>query len=84
MIRAWRHSSTDRCQSGRPATVTVYCKTGSGKLREFRSRRRFGVDILELPASKRFRRVKTGRTFEGNAVLKARHYGQHAPGRFCR
>jgi XTP/dITP diphosphohydrolase len=64
--------------------VTVYCSTGNpGKLREFRlAAERFGVDILELPDFKDIPACEeTGRTFEENAVLKARYYGQHAPGR---
>jgi XTP/dITP diphosphohydrolase len=64
--------------------VTVYCATGNpGKLREFRlAAERFGVDILELPDFKEIPACEeTGRTFEENAVLKARYYGQHAPGR---
>ena len=64
--------------------MTVYCATGNpGKLREFRlAAERFGVDILELPDFKEITACEeTGRTFEENAVLKARYYGQHAPGR---
>lgn len=64
--------------------MTVYCSTGNpGKLREFRlAAERFGVDILELPDFKDIPACEeTGRTFEENAVLKARYYGQHAPGR---
>ena len=64
--------------------MTVYCATGNpGKLREFRlAAERFGVDILELPDFKEIPACEeTGRTFEENAVLKARYYGQHAPGR---
>jgi len=64
--------------------VTVYCATGNpGKLREFRlAAERFGVEIAELPDFKDFPACEeTGRTFEENAVLKARYYGQHAPGR---
>jgi XTP/dITP diphosphohydrolase len=64
--------------------VTVYCATGNpGKLREFRlAAERFGVDIVELPDFKQIPACEeTGRTFEENAVLKARYYGQHAPGR---
>jgi XTP/dITP diphosphohydrolase len=64
--------------------VTVYCATGNpGKLREFRlAAERFGVEILELPDFKQIPACEeTGRTFEENAVLKARSYGQHAPGR---
>jgi XTP/dITP diphosphohydrolase len=64
--------------------VTVHCATGNpGKLREFRlAAECFGVEILELPDFKEIAACEeTGRTFEENAVLKARYYGQHAPGR---
>jgi XTP/dITP diphosphohydrolase len=64
--------------------VTVYCATGNpGKLREFRlAAERFSVEIVELPDFKQIPACEeTGRTFEENAVLKARYYGQHAPGR---
>jgi XTP/dITP diphosphohydrolase len=64
--------------------VTVYCATGNpGKLREFRlAAERFGVEIVELPDFKQISACEeTGRTFEENAILKARYYGQHAPGR---
>ena len=64
--------------------MTVYCATGNpGKLREFRlAAERFGVEILELPDFKQIPACEeTGSTFEENAVLKARYYGQHAPGR---
>lgn len=63
--------------------MTVYCATGNpGKLREFRlAAERFAVEILELPDFKRLPTCEeTGRTFEENAILKARYYGQHAPG----
>jgi XTP/dITP diphosphohydrolase len=63
--------------------VTVYCATGNaGKLREFRlAAERFGIDILELPGFKQIPACEeTGRTFEENAILKARYYGQRAPG----
>jgi XTP/dITP diphosphohydrolase len=64
--------------------VTIHCATGNpGKLREFRlAAERYGVEILELPDFKEITACEeTGRTFEENAVLKARYYGQHAPGR---
>ena len=64
--------------------MTVYCATGNpGKLREFRlAAERFGVEIVELPDFKQIPACEeTGRTFEENAILKARYYGQHAPGR---
>jgi XTP/dITP diphosphohydrolase len=63
--------------------VTVYCATGNpGKLREFRlAAERFGIDVLELPGFKQIPACEeTGRTFEENAILKARYYGQYAPG----
>jgi len=63
--------------------VTVYCATGNpGKLREFRlAAERFAVEILELPDFKHLPACEeTGRTFEENAILKARYYGRHAPG----
>ena len=64
--------------------MTVYCATGNpGKLREFRlAAERFGVEIVELPDFKQISACEeTGRTFEENAILKARYYGQHALGR---
>ena len=64
--------------------MTVYCATGNpGKLREFRlAAERFGVEIVELADFKQIPACEeTGRTFEENAILKARYYGQHAPGR---
>lgn len=63
--------------------MTVYCATGNaGKLREFRlAAERFPVEILELPDFKQLPACEeTGRTFEENAILKARYYGQFAPG----
>ncbi len=63
--------------------MTVYCATGNaGKLREFRlAAERFAVEILELPDFKQIPACEeTGRTFEENAILKARYYGRHAPG----
>ena len=63
--------------------MTVYCATGNpGKLREFRlAAERFGVEILETPGFKQLPACEeTGRTYEDNAILKARHYGRHAPG----
>ncbi len=63
--------------------MTVYCATGNpGKLREFRlAAERFAVEILELPDFKQLPACEeTGRTFEENAILKARYYGRHAPG----
>ena len=55
----------------------------SGKLREFRVAAAHCTDIqIELLSG--FAAIEpcleTGLTFEENAVLKARHYGRHAPG----
>ena len=63
--------------------MKIWCATGNpGKLREFRMAadgRDVELDILpgfkDLPACE-----ETGATFEENAVIKARHYGPHAPG----
>ena len=63
--------------------MTIYCATGNpGKLREFRlAAERFSIEILELPNFKQLPACEeTGRTFEENAILKARYYGQYAPG----
>ncbi len=63
--------------------MTVYCATGNpGKLREFRlAAQQFGFEIQELPDIAQLPPCdETGRTFEDNAVLKARYYGVHAPG----
>ena len=63
--------------------MTVYCATGNpGKLREFRlAAQQFGFEIQELPDIAQIPPCdETGRTFEDNAVLKARYYGVHAPG----
>jgi XTP/dITP diphosphohydrolase len=63
--------------------VTLYCATGNpGKLREFALIARAAGIVLEplscygdlAPCD------ETGSTFEENAILKARHYGPHAPG----
>jgi len=61
----------------------VYCATGNpGKLREFRMvALQFGVDIQELPGLDQLPPCEeTGRTFQDNAILKAKYYGGHAPG----
>ncbi len=61
----------------------VYCATGNrGKLREFRlAAEHFGIDIQELPGLANLPPCEeTGRTFQDNAILKARYYGEHAPG----
>ncbi len=63
--------------------MTVYCATGNpGKLREFRlAAQQFGFEIQELADIAQLPPCdETGRTFEDNAVLKARYYGVHAPG----
>lgn len=63
--------------------MTVYCATGNpGKLREFRlAAQHFGIEIQELPDLAQLPPCEeTGRTFEENAILKARYYGEHAPG----
>lgn len=61
----------------------LLCATGNpGKLREFRlaaSHAPVEIELLpnyrEIPPC-----VEDGATFEENAVIKARHYGRHAPG----
>ena len=61
----------------------LYCATGNaGKLREFRMAASLApveIELLpvfrDLPAC-----IEDGTTFEENAILKARHYGEHAPG----
>lgn len=61
----------------------VYCATGNaGKLREFRlAAQQFGVAIQELPGLADLTPCEeTGRTFQDNAILKAKYYGVHAPG----
>jgi len=61
----------------------LLCATGNpGKLREFRlaaSHAPVEIELLpnyrEIPPC-----VEDGATFEENAIIKARHYGRHAPG----
>jgi XTP/dITP diphosphohydrolase len=63
--------------------VKLYCATGNpGKLREFRmAAEHFSVEIEWLPAYRDLPPCsEDGATFEENAILKARHYGPHAPG----
>lgn len=63
--------------------MIVYYATGNpGKLREFRlTAQQFAIEIQELPGFAQLPPCEeTGRTFEQNAVLKARYYGGHAPG----
>jgi XTP/dITP diphosphohydrolase len=63
--------------------MKLWCATGNpGKLREFRlAAGGSGVELDLLPG---FRQIppceETGVTFEENALIKARHYGPHAPG----
>ena len=61
----------------------VFCATGNpGKLREFRlAAQQFGIEIQELPGLSQLPSCEeTGRTFQDNAILKAKYYGRHAPG----
>jgi len=64
--------------------MRLWCATGNpGKLREFRlaAGHHPGVEIELLPDFERIPPcVEDGRTFEENAMLKARCYGPHAPG----
>ena len=55
--------------------MRIYCATSNpGKLREFR-RDDFEIVPVSLPPPE-----ETGRTFEENALLKARYYGAHVYG----
>jgi XTP/dITP diphosphohydrolase len=61
----------------------LYCATGNaGKLREFRLAATLApVEIEILPGIRDLQPcVEDGATFEENAILKARHYGEHSPG----
>jgi XTP/dITP diphosphohydrolase len=63
--------------------VKLYCATGNaGKLREFRLAA--GECAVELEWLLGYEAIpscaENGATFEENAVLKAMHYGPHAPG----
>ncbi len=63
--------------------MKLYCATGNaGKLREFRhAAEGLDFELVSLPDYKALPEAEeTGRTFQENAVLKARHYGPHAPG----
>ena len=63
--------------------MKLYCATGNmGKLREFRMAAKQAAVEIELPAGygEIPACVEDGATFEENAILKARHYGPHAPG----
>jgi len=65
--------------------IRLYCATGNaGKLEEFQMAsgsvgRAVSIELLpgykQLPPC-----VEDGATFEENAIIKARHYGPHAPG----
>ncbi len=64
--------------------IRVFAATGNpGKLREFRTAAD-GYPLVEVDLLPGFRQIEaceeTGATFEENAILKARHYGRHAPG----
>ena len=63
--------------------MTLYYATGNpGKLREFRlSAEGTGIRVEAVPGLAGISPCdESGVTFEQNAVLKARHYGPHAPG----
>src|SRR6202041_2417161 len=59
------------------ARVKIHCATSNpGKLREFQlAAPDFEIVPISLPAPE-----ETGKTFEENALLKARYYGAHADG----
>jgi len=64
--------------------MTLWCATGNpGKLREFRMAAS-AYPAIQLELLPNFAQispcVEDGRTFEENAMLKARYYGPHAPG----
>jgi XTP/dITP diphosphohydrolase len=63
--------------------IRLQCATGNpGKLREFRLAAGLAPVVIELlPGYREIAPcVEDGRTFEENAILKALHYGRHAPG----
>ncbi len=63
--------------------IRLYCASGNpGKLREFRlAAGRAPVEIELVPGFKQLAPcVEDGETFEANAILKARHYGQYVTG----
>jgi XTP/dITP diphosphohydrolase len=63
--------------------VKLYCATGNpGKLREFRmAADQADIELEMLPNYRELAIAEeTGSTFEENAILKALHYGPHAPG----
>jgi XTP/dITP diphosphohydrolase len=63
--------------------VTLYCATGNpGKVREFRlAAEHHGINIAELPGLAGIPPCdETGRSFNENAILKARYYGRLASG----
>ncbi len=57
--------------------MRIYCATSNpGKMREFQQAAPdFEIVAISLPAPE-----ETGRTFEENALLKARYYGAHVDG----
>ena len=64
--------------------IRLYAATGNpGKLREFRMAAE-GLPGIEIELVPGFSAIEpcaeTGLSFEENALLKARHYGRHAPG----
>jgi XTP/dITP diphosphohydrolase len=63
--------------------LTLYCATGNaGKLKEFQlAAHETGIDVALLPDFAALPACEEdGATFTENAVIKARHYGPHAPG----
>lgn len=63
--------------------MKLYCATGNaGKLREFRMAAGHApVEVELMPGFRGLPEcIEDGATFEENAILKARHYGQHISG----